>query len=377
MHLFLRSNHPFAYWWHSIDRGSLFVLLLILGLSAAVSFSSSSAVADSFGVDSTYFAWRQILFLFGAVPVMLFFSFLSVQGVRNMGLLLFAIALIAVAVTVMGGVEVKGAQRWIDIWGMRMQPSELLKPSFVVVTGWLMSAPTATKRIQGFFVSGFLLLLVAIFLQMQPDFGMFLLMAIIWLGQMFFANLSLVLLLALLAIVFALVIVGYIFLPHVRNRLLGYMDPASGDSYQVDRAQQAFVEGGLFGRGPGEGVVKSLVPDAHTDFVLAVIAEEFGVISCLLLLMLYGILLMRLLVKLMASNNRFITLAGSGLLLLFGAQAMINMGVALNLLPTTGMTLPFISYGGSSMLSVAVTMGFLLAMTRKKRDGNIQDNGKN
>lgn len=371
MRFFLRSNHPFAHWWRCVDRGALLLLFLILVFSAAVSFSSSSAVAGSYNVDAYYFARRQILFLLGAIPVMLFFSFLSVQGVRNLAVILFLGSLTAVIFTLFGGAEVKGAQRWIDISGLRLQPSELLKPAFVVVTGWLMSAATPEGRIRGFFLSGTLLAAIAIFLLLQPDFGMFMLMAIIWFGQMFFANLAPFLLLTLLALVFLGMSVGYAFLPHVRDRLMRFMDPASGDSYQVDRAQQAFVDGGLFGRGPGEGVVKSLVPDAHTDFILAVIAEEFGIITCLLLLVVYGLLMMRLFTKLIESEDRFTTLAGSGLLLLFGAQVMINMGVALNLLPTTGMTLPFISYGGSSMLAMAIAMGFLLALTRRKRDGCI------
>lgn len=376
MRFFLRSNHPFAHWWQCVDRGALLILFLLLAFSAAVSFSSSSAVAGAYGVDSTYFARRQILFLVGAIPVMLFFSFLSVQGVRNLAVILFLLALTAVAFTLFAGAEVKGAQRWIDVLGVRVQPSEVLKPAFVVVTGWLMSVPTPEGRIRGFFLSGVLLFAIALFLLMQPDFGMFLLISLIWFGQMFFANLAPFLLIGLLFIVFMVMSVGYIFLPHVRLRLMHFMDPATGDSYQVDRAQQAFVDGGLFGRGPGEGVVKNMVPDAHTDFILAVVAEEFGIVSCVLLLVLYGLLMMRLFTKLIDAEDRFITLAGSGLLLLFGAQVMINMGVALNLLPTTGMTLPFISYGGSSMLAVAITMGFLLALTRRKRDGHLKNDAK-
>ena len=367
MRFFLRSNHPFAHWWRCVDRGALVLLFLLLAFSAAVSFSASGAVADSFNVDTTYFARRQILFLLGAVPVMLFFSFLSVPGVRNLAIIVFLVALTGVIFTVLNGAEVKGAQRWIEVLGARLQPSELLKPTFVVVTGWLMSAATPEGRIKGFFLSGVLLFAIALFLLMQPDFGMLLLVSLIWFGQMFFANLAPVLLLGLLGIVVAVMSIGYVFLPHVRVRLMGFLDPTTGDSYQVDRAQQAFVDGGLFGRGPGEGVVKNLIPDAHTDFILAVIAEEFGIVGCMVLLVLYGLLLMRLFTKLIEAEDRFTTLAGSGLLLLFGAQVMINMGVALNLLPTTGMTLPFISYGGSSMLAMAVTMGFLLALTRRKR----------
>ena len=373
MRFFLRSNHPIAHWWRCVDRGALLILLTLLGFSAAVSVSASGAVADGYGVDAYYFARRQILFLVGAVPVMLFFSFLTVQGVRNMALVLFLVAMAGVALTIFGGAEVKGAQRWVDVFGVRLQPSELLKPAFVVLTGWLMSTQSAQGRIRGFFVSGFLLFLIAALLLLQPDFGMFMLISLIWFGQMFFANLAPFLLVGLLSIVFMLMSVGYVFLPHVRSRLSRFVDPASGDSYQVDRAQQAFVDGGLFGRGPGEGVVKNLVPDAHTDFILAVIAEEFGIITCVLLLVLYSMLMMRLFTKLIEAEDRFAALAGSGLLLLFGTQVMINMGVALHLLPTTGMTLPFVSYGGSSMLAMAITMGFLLALTRRKRDGLIHD----
>ena len=371
MRLFFHSNHPFAHWWRCIDQGALFFILALFVFSAAISVSASAAVAGAYDVDVYYFARRQAMFLLGAFPIVLVASFLSVRGIKYFGSLIFVFAALGVVLTLLGGVEVKGAQRWVDLGAFRLQPSELLKPSFVIITAWFMAAPTAAGRMRGFFIVGALLGMCAVLLLLQPDFGMFMVLSMLWFGQMFLAQLATGLLLGLLGAIFLGVGVGYVVLPHVRSRIARFLDPASGDSYQIDRAQQAFTDGGLFGRGPGEGIVKSLVPDAHTDFILSVIAEEFGIITCLLLLTLYALLLFRFFKKLIDIQDKFTLLAGGGLLFLFGAQVLINMGVVLGLLPTTGMTLPFVSYGGSAMLSSALTAGFLLALTRRIRQGTL------
>lgn len=369
---FLRfTNHPIIQWWSCVDRLTLLSVLLLMAFGAAISFTASTGVASDFNVDSFYFAKRQILFLVGGLGVMLTISLLSVRGVISWAVLLFLLAFAGMIITLFVGSEVKGAQRWVDVAGIRLQPSEIMKPAFVIITAWLMSHPDAQRRLQGFFASILVLGLLTIVLMLQPDFGMFIMLSGVWFGQMFLANLAPTFLAGLLSLVALTASTGYLLLPHVRSRLARFLDPANNDTFQVDHARQAFIEGGFFGRGPGEGIVKHTLPDAHTDFVFAVIGEEFGLITCLLVLAVYGFILMRSFLRIVQSDDPFVALAGSGLLLLFGGQVIINMGVALSLMPTTGMTLPFISYGGSSMLSMSILMGFVLALTRKRRDGSV------
>lgn len=369
---FLRfTNHPIIQWWSCVDRLTLLSVLLLMAFGAAISFTASTGVASDFNVDSFYFAKRQILFLVGGLGVMLTISLLSVRGVISWAVLLFLLAFAGMIITLFVGSEVKGAQRWVDVAGIRLQPSEIMKPAFVIITAWLMSHPDAQRRLQGFFASIVVLGLLTIVLMLQPDFGMFIMLSGVWFGQMFLANLAPTFLAGLLSLVALTASTGYLLLPHVRSRLARFLDPANNDTFQVDHARQAFIEGGFFGRGPGEGIVKHTLPDAHTDFVFAVIGEEFGLITCLLVLAVYGFILMRSFLRIVQSDDPFVALAGSGLLLLFGGQVIINMGVALSLMPTTGMTLPFISYGGSSMLSMSILMGFVLALTRKRRDGSV------
>lgn len=366
------TNHPLIQWWSCVDRMTLLGVLLLMGFGAAMSFTASTGVASDFNVDSFYFARRQSLFLVGGLGVLLTMSLLSVRGVISWSVLLFILAFAGMVATLFMGSEIKGAQRWVDVAGFRLQPSELIKPSFVVLTAWLMSHPDAHRRLQGFFISIAILGLMTLVLLLQPDFGMFIVLSGVWFGQMFLASLAPTFLVGLLVLVALPATMGYVFLPHVRSRLARFLDPANNDTFQVDHARQAFVEGGIFGRGPGEGVVKHALPDAHTDFVFAVIGEEFGILTCGLVLAVYGFILMRSFQRIVSADDPFIALAGSGLLLLFGGQVIINTGVALSLMPTTGMTLPFISYGGSSMLSMSILMGFVLALTRKRRDGHVK-----
>ena len=373
MHRFLRfTNHPIAQWWSCVDRLTLLGIVMLMVFGAAVSFTASTGVATDFNVDSFYFARRQIIFLVGGLGVLLTMSLLSIRGVISWSFIIFAAGFAGMVATLFMGAEVKGAQRWVEVVGFRLQPSELLKPAFVVITAWLMSHPDAERRLQGFFMSIAILGAMTVVLMLQPDFGMFVMLSGVWFGQMFLANLAPAFLAGLLSMVAVTASMGYVLLPHVRSRLARFLDPANNDTFQVDHARQAFIEGGFFGRGPGEGIVKHALPDAHPDFVFAVIGEEFGLITCLLVLAVYGFILMRCFTRVVNSGDSFVALAGSGLLLLFGGQVIINTGVALSLMPTTGMTLPFISYGGSSMLSMSILMGFVLALTRKRRDGSVQ-----
>jgi len=263
------------------------------------------------------------------------------------------------------GVETKGARRWLPIPGLSLQPSEFLKPCFAVTAAWLMSRPGRGKFL-GSAAAVALFGLIVVILKMQPDIGMLLVITAVFFAQFFVAGLNMVFVGALGGLGVVGAIGAYSFFPHVRSRVERFMDPAAGDSYQIDRALEAFGNGGLMGVGPGEGRVKNSLPDAHADFVFAVAGEEFGAVVCLLIIALFMFIVARGLLRLLAETDNFVILASAGLLTQFGLQAFVNMASSLHLIPTKGMTLPFVSYGGSSVIAIAIGMGMLLALTRKR-----------
>jgi cell division protein FtsW len=268
--------------------------------------------------------------------------------------------------TLVTGTEIKGATRWISLGGFSLQPSEFLKPTFAVVTAWMLAAQHGPRRWPGNAVAVLLFAVVVGLLLKQPDLGMTFVVTATWFAQFFLAGLSLFRV-AALGIAGAGGLVGaYFVFPHVAARVDGFLDRSSGDTYQIDRSLEAFQNGGLFGRGPGEGTVKLQLPDAHSDFVFAVAGEEFGMIACLLITALFAFVVLRSIARLMQENSQFVQLAGTGVLVGFGLQALINMASSLHLMPTKGMTLPFISYGGSSVLALAMAMGMLLALSRRR-----------
>ena len=370
MTVFRLSNHPLVRWWWSLDRWTVILVLAIMVFGAAVITTASSGVARGYNVDAYYFARRQFVFLLSALPLMVTFSMLNSKGMKQISLILFAIATLGVVATLFVGTDVKGASRWINVGGFSLQPSEFLKPAFVVLTAWLMSSDQGESRLRGFFISAALLGVLSILFLLQPNFGMFVVVSCVWFGQMFMVGLPWQILGGLMSLVLMVMGTGYMLLPHVRSRIHRFLDPNSGDTYQIDRAMEAFFSGGFTGRGPGEGIIKQVLPDAHTDFIFAVIGEEFGILVCSAILLTYGIILFRSFLRLLEKGDRFTMLAGLGLLLQLGLQILINVGVALRLLPTTGATLPFISYGGSSTLALAILVGFVLALTRKGTQTN-------
>lgn len=328
--------------------------------------TASIGVVDTYSVSPYYFVKKQLIFFAAALPIILWFSILTPSGIKRMGGLLFIIALICVVMTLFVGVDVKGARRWIYLAGISLQPSELLKPALAIVTASLVCSKKPKEREKGFIVSLMMMGMIAGLLLLQPDFGMLVMLGTVWGVQMFLAGVPFAWLAGLFGLATSVVFGAYFFLSHVRSRVDRFLDPSSGDTYQVDQSADAFLSGGLFGRGPGEGVVKHTLPDAHTDFIFAVIGEEFGVVACILLLLVYTTFVYRGFSRLVSGHDRFVLIAGSGLLTLFGLQVLVNMGVVLNVLPTTGMTLPFISYGGSATLSMAIVVGFVLSLTRKR-----------
>jgi cell division protein FtsW len=271
------------------------------------------------------------------------------------------------AMTLVHGVEIKGARRWISLPGMSLQPSEFLKPCFAVVTAWLMTQGHRSGRgWTGMVAAGAVFAVIALLLKSQPDMGMLAVVGAVFFVQLFVGGLNLVLVGGAAGLLGVAAFGAYSFFPHVRSRVTRFLDPAAGDNFQVNMSLEAFGNGGFLGRGPGEGRVKDLLPDAHADFVFAVMGEEFGMVICLLVLGLFGFIVLRGLIRLLAEQDLFIVLAATGLVTSFGLQSFVNMASTLHLIPTKGMTLPFVSYGGSSVLAVALGVGMLLALTRRR-----------
>ena len=355
-------------WWWTVDRWTLAALLTLIGFGYVMMLAASPAVAERIGASSRHmFFIKQVAYLAMAAALMVAVSLLSVKGVRRFALLGFAAAVVLTAATLVVGVEIKGARRWLPIPGLSLQPSEFLKPFFAVVAGWLIAeGKLPGSKVWGASIALGLFLVVAAILKGQPDIGMLLVVSAVFFAQFFVAGMNLFLVGAVGGIGIAGAIGAYLIFPHVQSRVHRFLDPSSGDSYQVSVALEAFANGGLLGRGPGEGRVKNVLPDAHADFVFAVAGEEFGMVLCLVILLLFAFVVVRGLMRLLGETDLFVMLAGTGLLTQFGLQAFVNMASTLHLIPTKGMTLPFVSYGGSSVLAIAIGMGMLLALTRRR-----------
>ena len=356
-------------WWWTVDRWSLGMVLVLTAVGAILVMAASPAVAVRIGLEPYHFVTRHFLFVGPAVALVIGVSLMPEPMIRRLSAVGFVIALILLAATLAWGSEIKGARRWLDIGGVMLQPAEIIKPTFAVFTAWILAERRRAGRAPGSLTAALLLLLVLGLILAQPDFGMAAVVAVVWFTQVFMAGLGLMWVGALVALGLSGAVLGYLLLPHVASRIDRFLDPASGDSYQVDKALEALGSGGMFGRGPGEGVIKSVLPDAHADFIFAVAGEEFGLVAGLGIIALFAFIVLRGLGRLLQEADYFALLAGSGLLAQFGLQALINIGVNLNLMPAKGMTLPFISYGGSSLMALAVGMGMVLALTRRRTPG--------
>ncbi|WP_262694888.1 putative lipid II flippase FtsW [Kordiimonas aquimaris] len=361
------DNSVLSRWWWTVDRWMLVLVLALTMVGIWLTLTASPAVAERIGLGSLHFVKKQSFFLTLGLGVIIAVSMMSAAMVRRMSVIGFPIALILVVATLFVGPEIKGATRWLPLGVFTLQPSEFLKPFFIVTTAWVLSADFEQDGLPAKRVATALYVAVVGLLILQPDFGQTVLVSAVWLAQMALAGLPLAWL--TLAGVVALMGVGlaYAFLPHVASRIDRFINPASGDTFQTDKAMQAFESGGMLGKGPGEGAVKLHLPDAHADYIFAVIGEEFGAIACVMLLMLFAGIVMRGLSHLVDEENPFRMLAAAGLIAQFGLQTLINVGVNLAILPSKGMTLPFVSYGGSSMLALAIGMGMVLALTRRNR----------
>jgi cell division protein FtsW len=353
-------------WWFTVDRMLLAAILLLAGSGLVLSLAASPAVALKKGLHAFHFVERHAAFSVIGIGIMLAVSMMQARMIRRLSLIVFLAALALMVSVLIFGDEINGARRWLRLGGFSLQPSEFAKPAFIVLSAWAFSETQKQIDMPARSIAvGLLLVLVALLL-MQPDVGQTFLAGAIWATLFVLSGQPLV-----WAGVFAAIgILGlagaYMTLDYVRLRVDRFL-ASGGDEYsQTARALQSFVEGGFFGRGPGEGTIKTALPDAHTDFIFAVIAEEYGAVACLALVAMFAIIVLRAYFRTFTEPDPFARLAVSGLSLLFGLQAAINMGVNVGLLPAKGMTLPFISAGGSSLVSTFFTMGIILALTRRK-----------
>ena len=356
-------------WWWTIDRWTLAALGAIIAIGAVLTLAASPPVAERLGLDTFHFAKRQFLFLGLAAAIIFSMSFLSPRGIWRAALGCLAAAMTLMVLTLFIGPEIKGATRWLLVGSYSVQPSELVKPGFAVVAAWMFAEQRLDGRFPGYGIATGLFFAISALLLMQPDVGMTMVVASVWGVQFFIAGLPLVLV-AGIGFGFLIASLGaYFTFGHVQVRVDRFLDPAGGESYQVSRALEAFYNGGWAGRGPGEGRVKEFLPDAHADFIFAVAGEEFGLVLCLIMVALFAFVVLRGFSQVLKSGDLFVLLAVTGLLVQFAVQAIINMASNINLMPPKGMTLPFVSYGGSSTLALAVGMGMVLALTRERSGG--------
>lgn len=366
------DRSPVSEWWRTVDKALLASLAALLVGGVVLSLAASPPVAERLNLDTYHFFKRQAFFLGPSLIVMIGVSFLSPRHVRRVAFYGFMIAFALMIATLFVGAEVKGSRRWIYVLGLSVQPSEFIKPMFVILAAWLFSESAKRTDIPGNLFAILLLIMVTAPLVVQPDFGQTMLISIVWSILFFLAGMPWIWILVLGGLGVAGIVSAYLILPHVTARIDRFLFPDSGDTFQIDTAIESFVNGGWFGRGPGEGTVKRILPDSHTDFVFAVAAEEYGIIICLVLVALFAFIVLRGFLHAIRASDPFVRLAVSGLVALFGLQSTINMAVNLHLIPSKGMTLPFVSYGGSSLLAVALGTGFLLALTRRRAGDKIQ-----
>ncbi|MDR2723784.1 MAG: putative lipid II flippase FtsW [Holosporaceae bacterium] len=360
------SNSILGKWWWTVDRIILFAFLVLMALGILLAATATPMVADRIGIEKLYFLKRHLLYLAPALAITFFISLLDEPRIKKFALVLFFISILLTFMTLTVGVEIKGARRWLSFWKISMQPSEFVKPTLAVLTAWMLSEQQKHPEFKGHFLAILFLSLFVCLLALQPDIGMIIVTVSIWSGQLFLNGLPIIFAVVVLVMIIGGFISAYVLLPHVSTRVDRFLDPTLGDHYQINRSLEAFANGGIFGVGPGEGVVKNYLPDAHADFVFAVLGEEFGFLVCTIVVVIIAFIVIYGMLKIMKENNLFIVIASSGLLAQFGLQSFINIASALQIIPTKGMTLPFMSYGGSSLLSYSITAGMILALGKRR-----------
>ena len=361
------DNSNIALWWWTIDRFllTLFSILIIVGIFLVM--ASSQHLAQSFNIFSHYFTLRHILFVIISLPIIFLFSLLNEKQTKAISIIGLIITIFLLLIILINGSEIKGAKRWIYFSGFSFQPSELCKPFYVIVNAWFLTLWIEGKNFPGWAWSIVSLILISSLLLIQPDVGMTIVIILTWCFQLFITGIPLIIIICLTLAVPLFVILTYHNFDHVKIRIDGFLE---GTTYQVTKSLQSFEFGGFWGTGPGEGFYKKFLPDAHSDFVFAVAAEEYGILICLIIILIYSLVVYRAFSLSFINKNLFFIIAVSGLAFQFGIQTLIHMASNTNLIPTKGMTLPFLSYGGSSMISSAITAGILLSLTRKNISHN-------
>ena len=379
--LITRSDRSYiALWWWNIDRLLLtsFLILILFGIFLVM--ASSQHLAESLNISSHHFTLRHIFFGILSVPIIIFFSILSERQTKIICIVGFLISMCLLFFILIEGEKIKGAQRWLYIGNFSFQPSEVCKPFFVVFNAWILSLWIQKTNFPGWIWSIGSIVLVSIFLLLQPDVGMTIVMIFTWGFQLFITGIPLIIIISLILAFPIFLILAYNHFDHVKLRIDSFVE---GKTHQISKSLQSFESGGFWGKGPGEGFYKKSLPDAHSDFVFAVAAEEYGVLLCCLIIIIYGIIVLRSFLLTFKNTNLFFILSVSGLAFQFGFQSLIHMASNTDLIPTKGMTLPFLSYGGSSILASAITAGILLSLTRKNtplytisRKSNIEEDNK-
>ncbi|NRA73989.1 MAG: cell division protein FtsW [Rickettsiales bacterium] len=349
----------------SLDRFLVVIIAITFFLGLIMVVTASPAIALKLKLDSFYFIKKHVLYLSVAFVLMYSITLMTEQCLKRFAIIGFFLSLILLVLVLVKGHEIKGARRWLSLGMFSIQPSELAKTFFIVFIAWIISIRYKHPDFPVFIISGFFYVLTVLLLILQPDFGMAIMFSVIWVGELFIGGLSILWILVMGIIGIIGISLAYVFLPHVRTRIDLFLDPQNFGNYQIKKAMEAFKKGGLYGVGSGDGAIKKYVPDSHADFIFAVMGEEMGFIACCFLIIMFALLITRGLYLILHSSNKFKIIAISGILIQIGMQAVFNMGMTLNLFPTKGMTLPFISYGGSSILATAIAMGIMLSLTKK------------
>ena len=376
-HAFARSDRSaVGQWWWTVDRMLLGAVVALIALGVLLSFGSSPAAAARIGIhDPFHFAIRQSVFGAISVTLLVAVSMLSPRGARRASFFIYVAMIGIMLVLPLIGHSAKGADRWVAIGGFSLQPSEFMKPALIVLAAWMFSEAQKGEGVPGVFIAFALYGVAVALLLAQPDIGQTVLITVAFGASFFMAGMPLKWIVALGGIASTGFVGIYFAFSHVAARFHKFLSPDKADTHQVDKAAEAIAHGGLFGTGPGEGIMKRHVPDLHTDFIYSVAAEEYGLLFSLALITLFALVAVRGLYRAMKLTETFEQVAAGGLFVLFGQQTLINVAVNLNLIPTKGMTLPFISYGGSSMIAMGLTLGLALALTRKRPGGYTSDVG--
>ncbi|GGZ28735.1 FtsW/RodA/SpoVE family cell cycle protein [Asticcacaulis endophyticus] len=360
------DRRPMAMWWWTVDRATMVMVASLIIVGLLFSFSSSPVAAAKIGAHSPiYFTQRHILFAVAAISVMMAISMLSLKGVKRVSAAIYSVSILIMILLPFIGHTSKGGQRWLNLGFFKLQPSEFLKPALIILIAWMFAEGQKGKGVPGVTIAFCLYVLAVALLLIQPDVGQSLLITIAFGACFFISGVPVRWIVGLGASVMAALVGLFFVQPHFRNRIMGFINP-DGDKYQVNAGLSAISNGGLWGQGINEGTQKRFIPDLHTDFIYSVIGEEAGLFWSLAIILVFGVIVIRGLIKAMSMSDPFRQIATSGLYIMLGTQVFINISVNLGVIPPKGMTLPFISYGGSSLLAMGLTMGFILALTRKR-----------